>query len=636
MQRADRAGIKVSDETLNNALHDVAERNKHHARRDLPHALAAQGIDYASYRENMRKELTMQILRQRDVSQRINVSPREIDQFLERQKKMPSESNEYNISHILIAVPQAATPEQLDEADQEGATTSTKRAAAGEDFARLAVAYSNARPRSKAARSAGARARSCRRSSPKSIVEHEGRRRHRAVRTPTGFHIVKLNDMRGADGRSSSNQMHARHILIKPNELQDDATVQQKLVGDPRPHPQQGRGLRGRRLGGLRRPGLRRRRRRPGLGRSRHASCPSSRSSSRSCSPTRSASRSARSSAGTSSSCWAAAQFDTTEDMHAPAGVPARCARARPTKKPSCGCAACATRRTSSTSSEADPSIAVTAGEPAGIGPDLCLALAARSLAQPRSSSSAIARCWPSARACSASTSARPLLRRAPPPPRAGRLARARRAARRALRRRAGSTPPTRATCSPCSTAPSTARRSGEFDAMVTAPVQKSVINDAGMPFTGHTEYLAERTRRGASGDAAGGRHAARRARHDAPAAARGQRRDHAAAARHDAAHPRTPTCGGCWGIARPRIAVCGLNPHAGESGHLGTRGHRRHRARHRSARARAGMLRRRARCPPTRCSCRATCRTTTWCSRCTTTRACRCSSTPASATRST
>ena len=57
---------------------------------------------------------------------------------------MPSESNEYNVSHILIAVPQAATPEQLDEAAQEGRQRSTRRPAAGEDFARLAVAYSNA------------------------------------------------------------------------------------------------------------------------------------------------------------------------------------------------------------------------------------------------------------------------------------------------------------------------------------------------------------------------------------------------------------------------------------------------------------------------------------------------------------
>jgi parvulin-like peptidyl-prolyl isomerase len=91
MQRADRAGIKVPDETLNNALNDVATQN-HIKLTDLPDALAAQGIDYAGYRDTLRKELAMQILRQRDVIGRINVSPREIEQFLERQKKMPSES----------------------------------------------------------------------------------------------------------------------------------------------------------------------------------------------------------------------------------------------------------------------------------------------------------------------------------------------------------------------------------------------------------------------------------------------------------------------------------------------------------------------------------------------------------------
>jgi len=142
MQRADRAGIKVPDETLNNALNDVANQNKIKLT-DLPDALAAQGIDYAGYRDSLRKELAMQILRQRDVIGRINVSPREIDQFLDRQKKMPSESNQYDVSHILIAVPQAATPEELDEAAKK-ADEVYQKATSGEDFARLAVQYSNA------------------------------------------------------------------------------------------------------------------------------------------------------------------------------------------------------------------------------------------------------------------------------------------------------------------------------------------------------------------------------------------------------------------------------------------------------------------------------------------------------------
>ena len=115
MQRANRAGIKVADETVNNALNDVAQANNIKLA-DLPDALASQGIDYASYREQLRKELALQILRQRDVIGRINVTPREIDQFIERQKKMPSEAQEYNVSHILIAVPQAATPQELEEA----------------------------------------------------------------------------------------------------------------------------------------------------------------------------------------------------------------------------------------------------------------------------------------------------------------------------------------------------------------------------------------------------------------------------------------------------------------------------------------------------------------------------------------
>ena len=87
----------------------------------------------------------------------------------------------------------------------------------------------------------------------------------------------------------------------------------------------------------------------------------------------------------------------------------------------------------------------------------------------------------------------------------------------------------------------------GEFAAMVTAPVQKSIINDAGVPFTGHTEYLAARTQRAAAGDAAGRRRPARGARHHSPAAACRERCHHADAARLHAAHParrRAPALG--------------------------------------------------------------------------------------------
>jgi len=227
MQRANRAGIKVPDETLNNALADVAKNNGIKLT-DLPDALSAQGIDYAGYREQLRKELAMQILRQRDVISRINVSPREIDQFIERQKKMPSDANEYNVSHILIAVPQAATPAELDEAARKADEVFLK-AASGQDFGQLAVQYSNAQTALEGG-SLGWRKGS---ELPTFVGEIISGMKAgdvtKPLRTPSGYHILKLNEMKGAS-QVIVNQVHARHILIKTNELQDDATVQQKLT----------------------------------------------------------------------------------------------------------------------------------------------------------------------------------------------------------------------------------------------------------------------------------------------------------------------------------------------------------------------------------------------------------------------
>ena len=95
MQRAERVGIKVSDEMLNSALPTSPSATTSRSA-TCRAALEAQGIDYRSYREEVRREMTLQMLRQRDVLARINVSPREIDQFLERQKNCAGRRREYN------------------------------------------------------------------------------------------------------------------------------------------------------------------------------------------------------------------------------------------------------------------------------------------------------------------------------------------------------------------------------------------------------------------------------------------------------------------------------------------------------------------------------------------------------------
>jgi peptidyl-prolyl cis-trans isomerase SurA len=228
VQRANKAGVKVSDENVNKALEDIAQRNGM-TLTQLPDALTKQGIDYPTYREEIRREIMLQMLRQRDVLQHISVTPREIDQFLEKQAKTPSAQNEYNVSHILIAVGQEATQAQL-EAAAKRANDVYERAKGGEDFAKLAVAYSN----SQTAFDGGALGWRKGSELPTFLTDVIAKLKPGEVseplRTPTGFHIIRLNEIRGGSAAAVEDQVHLRHILMKTTELADDATIKQKLT----------------------------------------------------------------------------------------------------------------------------------------------------------------------------------------------------------------------------------------------------------------------------------------------------------------------------------------------------------------------------------------------------------------------
>lgn len=227
MQRADRAGLKISDETLNNALTEVAQRNGI-SLQQLPQALAAQGIDYGSYRDSMRRELTLRLLQQRDVVARISITPREIDQYLDRQAHHPSANGEYNVSHILIAVPQEATTAQL-EAAQKKADDIYQRAKAGEDFAKLAIANSNAQTALDGGALGWRKGTELPTVLADTVLSLKAGEVSAPIRAPTGFHIVRLNEVRNVEKKDVVEQIHVRHILMHTNELQDDATVKLKL-----------------------------------------------------------------------------------------------------------------------------------------------------------------------------------------------------------------------------------------------------------------------------------------------------------------------------------------------------------------------------------------------------------------------
>ncbi len=227
LQQAQQDGITISDDTLNAALQNVAKRNGIPFA-DLPTALAQQGINYADYRDQMRDQLLIGLLRERDVLQRIVVTPRQIDQFLAHQAHAPTAGEEYNVSHILIAVPPNATPQQL-AAAQHLADRVDALAKAGKNFGKLAVTYSNSGDALKGGNLGWRKGIDLPTFLTQVVPTLKPGEVSAPIRTPSGFHIVKLNQVRRNVHKDIVAQVHVRHILLIPNALQDNATVRERL-----------------------------------------------------------------------------------------------------------------------------------------------------------------------------------------------------------------------------------------------------------------------------------------------------------------------------------------------------------------------------------------------------------------------
>ena len=227
LQRAGKLGLKVTDEALNNALREVSQQNKIEFSQ-LPSALASEGINYAEYREQMRREMTLSLLRQRDVYTRIYVSPRELDQFLAKASADKTGDTSYEVSHILLSLPEAASPGQLEQVEKHAGDI-YRRAAAGEDFGQLAVANSQAQSALERGAIGWRKGNELPTFMSDIVAKLKPGEVSQPIRTPSGFHIIRLNNIRSENQPLMVQQTHARHILVKPNELQDDETVHGRL-----------------------------------------------------------------------------------------------------------------------------------------------------------------------------------------------------------------------------------------------------------------------------------------------------------------------------------------------------------------------------------------------------------------------
>jgi peptidyl-prolyl cis-trans isomerase SurA len=228
LQRADRVGMTVSDDLLNEALSRVAS-NLGYTLEELPTVLAAQGVDYVTYREDARKDLLVEQLEQRDVVARISITPRELEQCLIDSDENASAGFDYNISHILISVSGAATQRDV-EAARARIEEIHDRLEAGEDFAQLAIAVSDAQTALEGGSLGWRKGSQLPTLFADRVIRMQPGEFSEPLQSAGGFQIVRLNDMRGAQ-TMMVDQLHVRHIMLRPNEILDEAAVQQKARG---------------------------------------------------------------------------------------------------------------------------------------------------------------------------------------------------------------------------------------------------------------------------------------------------------------------------------------------------------------------------------------------------------------------
>ncbi len=227
-QLAQQQGIQVDDETLRQALLELAQRNG----MDLDtfrRAVENEGMDYAEFVENLRQELMLNRLRASQVNARIQVSEKEVEHFLETEAHPDAaRAAEYRLGHILIATPEAASPQQVQQAKQK-AEQLVVELQQGLDFHQAAITLSDGAQALQGG-DLGWRKLEAIPSLFADLVPRMQKGDIRGpIRSPSGFHIIKLLDVKGKDDQHLVVETHVRHILIQTNEVIDDTEAKKRL-----------------------------------------------------------------------------------------------------------------------------------------------------------------------------------------------------------------------------------------------------------------------------------------------------------------------------------------------------------------------------------------------------------------------
>ena len=227
MQLAAQTGLKVDDTQLDKTIERIAAQNKLDVE-TFKDTLEKDGVNIRKFREDIRSEIIIARLREREVDNRVNISESEIDNYLTTQANRSEEQDEFEVSHILIRTPEDASPEDLQTAKTK-TEAALKKLASGAEFSEVSASFSdapNALEGGSLGWKSGAQIPALFLESLKTMQVGEI---SKPMRSPNGFHILKLSNKRGGSSPLVVDQTHTRHILIKLSEVVSEKDGKHKM-----------------------------------------------------------------------------------------------------------------------------------------------------------------------------------------------------------------------------------------------------------------------------------------------------------------------------------------------------------------------------------------------------------------------
>jgi len=227
LQLAKKARIRIAEETLDRTILKIAADNKL-SLTEFRNILQKEGMEFETYRKNIREEITINRLRQRQIYNKVTVTEQETLDFLSNEAIQGGLNEDYRLAHILIEVPEAASPEQVQEAKKE-AKKVLEKLNAGNEFAITAASVSDGQKALEGGDLGWRKLGQLPTLFSNVITSMKVNEIHGLIRSPSGFHIIKLVEKRSNEKKKIVKQTQARHILIRTNELTLDRDAKNKL-----------------------------------------------------------------------------------------------------------------------------------------------------------------------------------------------------------------------------------------------------------------------------------------------------------------------------------------------------------------------------------------------------------------------